>query len=70
MKIPFFPYYQVEIVMSKESKREILGMSMITYKFQVTVPKKVREKHKLKEGETLAFVEEHGRIYVVRSTEV
>lgn len=70
MKIPFFPYYQGEIVMSKESKREILGMSMITYKFQVTVPKKVREKHKLKEGETLAFVEEHGRIYVVRSTEV
>ncbi|MDE1725924.1 MAG: AbrB/MazE/SpoVT family DNA-binding domain-containing protein [Thaumarchaeota archaeon] len=70
MKIPFFPYYQGKIVMSKESKREILGMSMITYKFQVTVPKKVREKHRLKEGDTLAFVEEHGRIYVAKSTEV
>ena len=70
MKIPFFPYYQGEMIISKESKREILGMSMITYKFQVTIPKKVRERHKFKEGETLAFVEEHGKIYVVKSTEV
>lgn len=70
MKIPFFPYYQGEIVISKESKREILGMSTITYKFQVTIPKKVRERHNLKEGETLAFVEESGRIYIVRSTDV
>ena len=45
-------------------------MSTITYKFQVTVPKKVREKHKLKIGETLAFVEEGGRIYVVKSNEI
>lgn len=56
--------------MSKDSKREMLGMSTITDKFQVTIPKKVREKHKLKEGETLAFVEENNRIYVVKSTEV
>jgi AbrB family looped-hinge helix DNA binding protein len=48
----------------------MLGMSMITYKFQVTIPKKVREKHKFKEGDTLAFVEEHGRIYLVKSTDV
>ncbi|MDH2908090.1 MAG: AbrB/MazE/SpoVT family DNA-binding domain-containing protein [Candidatus Nitrosotalea sp.] len=70
MKIPFFPYNQGEIVISKESKREILGMSTITYKFQVTIPKKVREKHGLEEGETLAFVEESGRIYLVKSTDV
>ncbi len=55
--------------MSKD-KREMLGMSMITYKFQVTIPKKVREKHKLKEGDTVAFVEEGNRVYVVKSTEV
>ncbi|MGI0007771.1 MAG: AbrB/MazE/SpoVT family DNA-binding domain-containing protein [Nitrosotalea sp.] len=70
MNIPFFPYYQGDIVISKESKREMLGMSMITYKFQVTIPKKVREKHKFKEGDTLAFVEEHSRIYLVKSTDV
>lgn len=70
MKIPFFPYNQGEIVISREPKREILGMSTITYKFQVTIPKKVRETHKLKEGDTVAFVEEHGRIYVVKSTDV
>ena len=70
MKIPFFPYYQGEIAISREPKREILGMSTITYKFQVTIPKKVRETHRIKEGDTLAFVEEHGRIYVVKSTDV
>ncbi len=45
-------------------------MSTITYKFQVTIPKKVREKHKLKEGDTVAFVEESGRVYMAKSTEV
>lgn len=45
-------------------------MSTITYKFQITVPKRVREAHRLKEGDTLAFVEEHGRIYVVKSTDI
>ena len=58
------------MVISRDSKKEILGMSTITYKFQVTVPKKVREKHKLKEGDTLAFLEENGRIYVVKSNEI
>lgn len=70
MNLTFLPYYQGEIVISKDPKREILGMSTISYKFQVTVPKRVREAHKLKEGDTLAFVEEHGRIYLVKSTEV
>lgn len=55
--------------MAKESKREILGMSTITYKFQVTIPKKVREKYGLKIGDTIVFVEEDGRIQVARSTE-
>ncbi len=55
--------------MSKESRREILGISTITYKFQVTIPKKVREKHKLKEGDTIMFVEENDRVYLAKSTE-
>jgi AbrB family looped-hinge helix DNA binding protein len=44
-------------------------MSKITYKFQVTVPKKVREKFALKEGDTLVFFEEDGRLTLTRSTE-
>jgi len=56
--------------MSRESRKEILGMSTITYKFQVTIPKKVRERQKLKEGDGLAFVEEGGRIYLTKTTDV
>ena len=56
-------------MLSKESRRELLGMSTITYKFQVTIPKKVREKHKLKEGDTIVFVEENGKVYLTKSTE-
>jgi AbrB family looped-hinge helix DNA binding protein len=52
------------------TKKEILGMSTITYKFQVTVPKKVRESHDLKEGDTIMFVEENDRVYIKKSTDV
>jgi AbrB family looped-hinge helix DNA binding protein len=55
--------------LSKTSKREILGMSKITYKFQVTIPKRVRDKFELKEGETLIFIEENGRLTLAKSTE-
>lgn len=57
--------------MSKESKREILDIAPMSHKFQITVPKKVREKMKLKGGDSVAFVEESGgRIYIAKSTEV
>lgn len=56
--------------MSSDSKREILGVTTITSKFQVTIPKKFRDKHKLNEGETIAFVEENGKVYLVKSNEV
>jgi AbrB family looped-hinge helix DNA binding protein len=56
--------------MSKETRREILGVSPMSHKFQITVPKKVREKMKLKGGDTVTFIEESGRIYVGKSTEV
>lgn len=57
-------------MMTRDSKKEILGMTTITYKFQVTVPKKVREKHNLKEGDTITFIEENDRIYIAKSTEI
>jgi len=56
--------------LTRDSKKEILGMSTITYKFQVTIPKKVREKHHVLEGDTIMFVEETDRIYIAKSTDV
>jgi len=55
--------------LSKTGKREILGMSKITYKFQVTIPKRVREKFDMKEGDMLVFVEEEGKLTITKSTE-
>ena len=56
--------------MSKRTNKEILGMSTITYKYQVTIPKRVREKHGLSEGGTIVFVEEDDRVYLAKSTEL
>jgi len=55
--------------LSKFSKREILGMSKITYKFQVTIPKRVREKFDLKEGDVIIFILEDDKLIVKKSTE-
>ena len=55
--------------MSKLPKKEILGMSKITYKFQVTLPKRVREKFGFKEGDIIVFVKENGKLTVIKSTE-
>ncbi len=54
----------------KDSKNEILGMTTITHKFQITIPKKVREKHNLEEGDSIVFVEENDKIYIRTSTEL
>lgn len=56
--------------MVKDSKKEMLGMSTITYKYQVTIPKKVRERFKLEEGDMLVFVEEDNILSIKKSTEV
>ncbi|MCE9652097.1 MAG: AbrB/MazE/SpoVT family DNA-binding domain-containing protein [Nitrosarchaeum sp.] len=52
------------------SKKEVLGMTTITYKYQVTIPKKLREKHRLKEGDTIIFVEEDGKVFLKKSTDM
>ena len=55
--------------MPKDVKREILGTSVLTYKFQLTVPKKVREKFQLKKGETLVFIGQDNKLFLAKSTE-
>lgn len=53
-----------------DSKRQVLGTSSITRKFQLTVPKKARDKFKLDEGDLIMFIEENGRLYLAKGTEV
>jgi len=43
---------------------KVLGSSKVTVRFQVTVPEDVRNKMKVKEGDTLVFVEDGKRIYI------
>ena len=53
-----------------ETKRQVLGTSSITRKYQLTVPKKARDKFKLEEGDLIMFIEENGRLYLAKGTEV
>ena len=41
---------------------KILGASKVTVRYQVTIPENVRKLMKIDVGQTLAFVEEHGKI--------
>ncbi|WP_182126348.1 AbrB/MazE/SpoVT family DNA-binding domain-containing protein [Nitrosopumilus sp. b2] len=43
---------------------QILGASKVTVRFQVTIPEDARKIMKIKEGQTLVFVEENGKIVV------
>ncbi len=56
--------------MPTKPKREVLGVSKITYKYQITIPKRVRERLKLKEGDVLVFVIENGKLILIKSTEI
>ena len=56
--------------MNGKSKKEILGMSTISHKFQVTIPKEVREDKNWEEGTKVLFIKEEGGIYLRTSTEL
>lgn len=56
--------------MNEKPKKEILGMSTLSHKFQVTIPKEVREEVKLGEGDKIVFVKEDDKIYIKTSTEL
>ena len=47
---------------------EILGDSTVTGKYQVTVPKSVRERLKLDNGDLLVFVRDHDNVVVKKGT--
>jgi len=41
-----------------------LGSAKVTVRYQVTVPEEVRKKLKIKEGDSLVFVEDNKRVYI------
>jgi len=43
---------------------KILGASKVTVRYQVTIPEEVRKRLKIKEGQTLVFAEEDGKIHI------
>lgn len=47
-----------------------MELAKVTSKGQITIPKQVREKLKLKEGDKLFFVEEKGKIYCRNAAQV
>lgn len=47
--------------------KEILGTSKLTYKFQLTVPKEVRDKFGLKERDIVVFVSENGKLVLAKN---
>jgi len=56
--------------MAEKGKQGILGMSKLTYKYQLTVPKRVRQRFDLREGDVLVFFERDGTLVMAKSTEV
>jgi AbrB family looped-hinge helix DNA binding protein len=66
----FFLGFLAVQAMVGESRREVLGTSSITRKAQVTIPKRVRDRFKIKEGDLVMFIEMNDRLYIAKSTEV
>ncbi len=43
---------------------KVLGASKVTTRYQVTIPEAVRKRIKVREGDTLVFYEEDGKIQI------
>jgi AbrB family looped-hinge helix DNA binding protein len=41
---------------------KILGASKVTVRYQVTIPEDVRKMMKIEVGQTLVFIDEHGKV--------
>lgn len=56
--------------MTVKPKKDILGMSTMSHKFQITVPKEVREAKSLEAGDKILFVTDGDNVYIKKSTEL
>ena len=48
--------------------KEILGTSKISSKFQITVPKEVRDRFGFKADEILVFADDNGKLVIRKNT--
>jgi len=48
-------------------KRKVLGNSKVGRRFQITIPKTVREAFGFREGDLVLFVEEDGKLTLTKS---
>ncbi len=48
---------------------EILGTSTITYKYQITIPKRVRNTCKFEKGDLVVFVKDGDKLYLRTSAD-
>lgn len=55
---------------SDKQTREILGTSKISYRYQITIPKDVRDRFHLDEGDIIVFIDESNRLVMRKSTQV
>lgn len=46
--------------------RRIIGYSVVTRRGQITIPKEIRDKMDIKEGDKVFFIEDNGRIVLVK----
>jgi len=49
---------------SMNEKRKILGSSILTRNYQVTIPSRVRSLFKFKEGDLILFIVEEGKLII------
>ena len=49
--------------------REILGTSKVSYKFQVTIPKDVRERFRLSAEDIVVFADDNGKLVMSKNTD-
>jgi AbrB family looped-hinge helix DNA binding protein len=57
------------LVVTNLLTREILGTSRMSSKFQITVPKEVRDRFKIKAEEIVVFSDEDGKLVLRKSIE-
>ena len=49
--------------------KEILGTSKLSHKFQITVPKEVRERFKIEANDIVVFYDENGKLVIGKSVQ-
>lgn len=53
----------------KNLAKEILGTSKLSHKFQITIPKEVRDRFRLRAGEIIIFVDENDKLVLSKNVQ-